>query len=88
MTLMTLCSKENLSVAGVESELVMMIHDEMVWQVRDQMVDTAAGVVKDSLEACGQVVSADGSRRSLDMKVKISVGDTWGKLIKVENIVV
>ena len=54
----------------------MMIHDEMVWQVRNKMVDTAAGVVKDSLEACGQVVSADGSRRSLDMKVKISVGDT------------
>ena len=88
MSSMTLCFKENLSVAGVESELVMMIHDEMVWQVRDQMVDTAAGVVKDSLEACGQVVSADGTRRSLDMKVKISVGDTWGKLIKVENIVV
>ena len=67
---------------------MMMIHDEMVWQIRNQMVDTAAGVVKDSLEACGQVVSADGSRRSLDMKVKISVGDTWGTLVKVENFVV
>ena len=74
-------AQEALTVAGVDSELVMMIHDEMVWQVRAGMEDLAAQVVRDCLQDCGQVISADGTRRSLDMKVKISVGPTWGSLV-------
>ena len=74
-------AQEALSVAGVDSELVMMIHDEMVWQVRAGMEDTAAEVVRACLQDCGQVISADGTRRSLDMKVKISVGPTWGSMV-------
>ena len=73
-------AQEALSVAGVDSELVMMIHDEMVWQVREGMEDTAAEVVRECLQDCGQVISADGTRRSLDMKVKIYVGPTWGSM--------
>ena len=74
-------AQEGLSVAGVESELVMMIHDEMVWQVREGIEDTAAGIVRECLQDCGKVISADGTRRSLDMKVKISVGHTWGTMV-------
>ena len=75
-------AQENLAVAGLSEDLdlVMMIHDEMVWQGRGESVDKAVEVVQESLECCGEVLAGDGSRRSLNMKVKISVGDSWGKL--------
>ena len=77
-------AEESLVVGGVEAELVMMIHDEMVWQVGEGMVDTAASVVRECLQTCGQVTTSEGVRRCLDMKVKISVGSTWGKLTPYE----
>ena len=79
-----LISEEKLAKAGVESKLVMMIHDEMVWQVGEGMVDTAASIVRECLQTCGQVTTSEGVRRCLDMKVKISVGSTWGKLTPYE----
>ena len=68
-------SEEKLAKAGVESELVMMIHDEMVWQVPDSHLEMAAALVKESLESCGEALNM-----KLETKVKISVGDTWGEL--------
>ena len=70
-----LISEEKLAKAGVESKLVMMIHDEMVWQIHGSHLEMAATVVKQSLESCGEVL-----KMKMETKVKISVGDTWGEL--------
>ena len=59
----------------MESKLVMMIHDEMVWQVPGPHLEKAAAAIKESLESCGQSLNM-----SLETKVKISVGDSWGEM--------
>ena len=67
-------------MSEVECDLVMMIHDEMVWQVNTHHVTQAATIVRNSLEFCGQVISSQGPKRKLDMKVKLSAGPSWGNL--------
>ena len=68
-------SEEKLAEAGVESVLVMMIHDEMVWEVRDADLHTAAAVVKETLES-----SCEAIGMPLETKVRIAVGKSWGDL--------
>ena len=73
-------SEERLVEAGVESELVMMIHDEMVWEVEEAHLHTAASVVKLSLESCGESLGL-----ALETKVRIAVGSTWGDLCELTD---
>ena len=73
-------SEEKLSEAGVESVLVMMIHDEMVWEVRDADLHTAAAVVKEALET-----SCEAIGMPLETKVRIAVGKSWGDLTELAN---
>ena len=68
-------AEERLAEAGVESVLVMMIHDEMVWEVKDADLQTAAAVVKETLES-----SCEAIGMPLETKVRIAVGKSWGEL--------
>ena len=68
-------SEEKLAEAGVESVPVMMIHDEMVWEVKDADLQTAAVVVKETLES-----SCEAIGMPLETKVRIAVGKSWGEL--------
>ena len=73
-------SEEKLAEAGVESVLVMMIHDEMVWEVRDADLHTAASVVKETLETSCETI---GMR--METKARIAVGKSWGELSELAN---
>ena len=73
-------SEEKLAEAGVESVLVMMIHDEMVWEVRDTDLHTAASVVKETLETSCETI---GMR--METKARIAVGKSWGELSELAN---
>ena len=70
-----LMTEERLAETGVESVLVMMIHDEMVWEVKDADLQTAAAVVKETLES-----SCEAIGMPLETKVRIAVGKSWGEL--------
>ena len=73
-------SEEKLAETGVESVLVMMIHDEMVWEVRDADLHTAASVVKETLETSCETI---GMR--METKARIAVGKSWGELSELAN---
>ena len=75
-----LMAEEKLAETGVESVLVMMIHDEMVWEVKEADISTAAAVVKQSLESCGAALGLE-----LETRVRITVGKTWGDLSELAD---
>lgn len=77
-----LMAEEKLAQNGVESVLVMMIHDEMVWEVKEADISTAAAVVKQSLETCGAALGLE-----LETRVKITVCKTWGDLSELADCI-
>ena len=75
--------EENLAAEQIDSNLVMLIHDEMVWEVREDSLLAAASIVKSSLESFKEVHGADGQGRTMEMKVKLFAGKSWGKLLQL-----
>nr|XP_034830768.1 DNA polymerase nu-like [Maniola hyperantus] len=59
----------------VEAHLLLQIHDELVWEVLDQHLHTAAAIIKNAMENCGQVF---GMTQTLP--TAMYRGSNWGDM--------
>ncbi|XP_050671153.1 DNA polymerase nu-like [Leptidea sinapis] len=68
-------SDSRLRAAHVPCELVLQIHDELVWEVRADHLQTAAGIIKSTMEQCGRQFGME-----VPLPVSLRCGDTWGDM--------
>lgn len=74
-----LAAQAALREAGLDTALVLMIHDELVWEVAQGQVGEAAAVVEAALRGVGEAPLL-GRRMTVDLPVKVTWGTDLGTL--------
>uniref|UniRef100_A0A915DIU1 Ubiquitin-like domain-containing protein n=1 Tax=Ditylenchus dipsaci TaxID=166011 RepID=A0A915DIU1_9BILA len=64
--------------------IVMQIHDELIVEVPQECVEQTAIILKDSMEKAFQRFLKDGEQAKLRFPVKLSAGQNWGHLERLD----